>query len=93
MVFLSLLLALIFLYMVFSSSRSPRSGNDSIPPSSLLRNYQDHHRDPYYQRSPLFSPDKKYIWNGENWVRNDGGFGRGLLIGMIISAVIFYMLF
>jgi len=88
-------LAPIFLYLRVASFRTPRSGSHLTASSSPLRNYQQdpyHYRDPYHQRSPLFSPGKRYIWDGDRWVRNDGGFGGGLLLGIITAGMIVFML-
>jgi len=42
----------------------------------------------YRGGEPLFSPDKKYIWDGEQWIRNDGGFNGGFFLGLLIGVII-----
>lgn len=44
-------------------------------------------------RGPIFSPDRRHIWDGEKWIRNDGGFGFGILIGILICAAIAAILY
>jgi hypothetical protein len=64
----------------------------SAPPTQ--REYSNYHgrsrrrRSSYRSGEPLFSPDKKYIWDGEEWIRNDGGFNSGLLIGLLLGAIV-----
>lgn len=49
--------------------------------------YQGHYPPPYYQQGPIFSPDKRYIWDAQNqcWIPNNGGLGIGLIIGLAIG--------
>jgi hypothetical protein len=58
------------------------------------RNYQQpsngyggHYPPPYYQQGPIFSPDKRYIWDAQNqrWIPNNGGMWIGLFIGLAIG--------
>lgn len=97
MLITSLFLVPIFLYLLVASFKEDRSRQSSTPASATpIREYREPYRepsryhDPYYgnQRSPLFSPDKRYIWDGDRWVPNNGGFGGGLLLGIIIAGVL-----
>ncbi len=62
----------------------------AVPPTQ--RNYSQYHgrrrrSGGYRGGEPLFSPDKKHIWDGEDWIRNDGGFNSGFFIGLLLGAI------
>ena len=64
--------------------------------SQTSYHYGDPHRqyhEPYYNRNPVFSPDRRYVWDGNGWVSNERGFGGGLLIGLVIGIVVALYIF
>jgi|GEM_PF-6379665 len=78
-----------------STPQVMEEGSASLP-SQTSYLYGDPHRqyhDPYYNRNPIFSPDRRYVWDGERWVSNQRGFGGGLLIGLIVGVVAALYLF
>jgi hypothetical protein len=87
---LVILIILFYFSMALVSvfSKKVRKANEAIHYSNEL--YQDSFS---YKKSPIFSPCKRYIWNGEHWIRNDGGFKRGLTIGIIIAVIIAVTIF
>lgn len=74
-----------------SAQAATASPDISVPPTQ--REYSNYHgrsrrrRGSYRGGEPLFSPDKKYIWDGEDWIRNDGGFNSGFFIGLLLGAI------
>ena len=75
-----------------SSSKTPSFPN--AQPNNLGYHFQDPYREPPYQRGPIFSPDRKYFWDGEKWIPNEPNnhFGAGVLVGLVIAAVLVYYL-
>ncbi len=67
--------------------------NDHFNLIDTNRNFYDpYHRDHYRDRGPIFSPDRRHIWDGEKWVENESGAGMGIVIGIVIGFAIFYFL-
>lgn len=63
-----------------------------VPSERAFKQHQNghlsgHYPPPYYQQGPIFSPDKRYIWDGQHqrWIPNNGGLGIGLIIGLAIG--------
>lgn len=55
------------------------------PPLSIVQ-YQ-------YAQRPIFSPDQRYIWDGEKWIENNNGLGWGIILGFITTLVLLFNLF
>jgi hypothetical protein len=50
----------------------------------------------YQNRGPIWSPDKRYVWDGEKWLPNGGnnnGFGGGVIVGLLIAGLFLYLWF
>ena len=93
------LLSIIVLNVVFGSQgqsvknmpQVTAEGPNSMPGLPPY-NYDDPYRqynDPYYNhnRNPVFSPDRRYVWDGTRWVSNERGFGVGLIVGLLAGIV------
>ncbi len=53
-----------------------------------------HYYDPYYPPGgPIFSPDRRQIWDGEKWVENETHLLTGMFIGVLLTIFIGFMLF
>lgn len=61
---------------------------ENQPGAVTHRNFNQHN----HQRGPIFSPDRRHIWDGEKWVRNDGGFSGGVMMGIVIAIIIYVIL-
>jgi hypothetical protein len=61
--------------------------------SRALCFYHDQPHPP--NRMPIFSPDRDYIWDGQQWIPNNGGEDRGFLFGvvLVILLVVAYQIF
>ena len=87
---------LVFLSEI-SESRSTHNSNTMPDENTQSQHYQQvpthyYPSDPYYHhRGPIFSPDRRYIWDGEKWVENESHFGAGIAIGVVIALIIVYV--
>lgn len=91
----SAILALMILWDYMEKHNKSFSRHTSQVPDAgqhqLLFNGNPYH-DPYYNRGPVFSPDRRHIWDGEKWVENESHMGLGIIIGALIVLAIVYIL-
>ncbi|MEQ1746183.1 MAG: hypothetical protein ABMA02_12205 [Saprospiraceae bacterium] len=83
----AVIVAAIVAYLIFADVMEARNSNHSNSqgqPSHAHPNLMSYNN-PYYQPGPVFSPTRRYVWDGEKWVRNETYFGAGFALGLLFG--------
>jgi hypothetical protein len=101
MLVITLLVALLFIYLFVGDLRQKRQRSPKkqganqlqLDSPQTLQYYDD--RYPQRHHGPIFSPDRRYIWDDYNgrWMPNNGGFNIGFFLGLVIGIAILVVVY
>lgn len=90
---LTALLIFAAVFVVFAlATEAKDTGTHSTTPYADSHAHEYHHRAARYSPTPNYSPDGRYIWDGEKWVEYGSNGGAWLILGLAAGIFLAYLL-